>query len=50
MNPRYERAGTLGFRCAADVPGSDQLDCGAERICGRFGAPARLAHSRSIPF
>ena len=40
MNSRYERAGTIGFRCAADVPGSDTLDCGDKALCGRFQAPA----------
>lgn len=34
-----ERAGTVGFRCAADVPGSDNLDCGGKSLCGRFQAP-----------
>jgi hypothetical protein len=41
MNSRYERAGTIGFRCAADVPGTDKpLDCGGKALCGRFNAPA----------
>jgi len=39
MNSRYERAGTLGFRCAADVKGSDKLDCAGKPVCGRFDAP-----------
>ena len=34
-----ERAGTVGFRCAADVPGSANLDCGGKSLCGRFQAP-----------
>eukprot|EP01050_Picozoa_sp_SAG11_P011577 SAG11_NODE_1237_length_5426_cov_4.878543_4_plen_1325_part_00 len=41
MNSRYERAGTVGFRCAADIPGTDKpLDCGGKPLCGRFNAPA----------
>ena len=39
MNARYERAGTIGFRCAADVAGSDKLDCGGKALCGTFHAP-----------
>jgi len=34
MNSRYERAGTLGFRCAADVAGSDTGGCGGGKaVC-----------------
>lgn len=41
MNSRYERAGTVGFRCAADVKGSDApLDCGGNAVCSTFEAPA----------
>eukprot|EP01052_Picozoa_sp_SAG31_P003370 SAG31_NODE_128_length_23532_cov_21.204754_15_plen_668_part_00 len=40
MNSRYERAGTVGFRCAADVPGSDSPpQCGGKLVCGGFQAP-----------
>ena len=40
MNSRYERAGTIGFRCAADVPGSNAtLECGGKALCGTFQAP-----------
>ena len=39
LGHRYERAGTLGFRCAADVAGSDALDCGSKPLCGRLEAP-----------
>ena len=31
MNSRYERAGTLGFRCAADVPGNQE--CKGRTVC-----------------
>ena len=37
MNSRYERAGTLGFRCAADVPGSDTRECGGKSVCNKLG-------------
>jgi formylglycine-generating enzyme required for sulfatase activity len=40
MNSRYERCGTIGFRCAADVAGSDELDCRGDKVCGKFDAPA----------
>lgn len=39
MNPRYERCGTIGFRCAADHPGSSTLTCEGENLCGTFRAP-----------
>jgi hypothetical protein len=40
MNSRYERAGTLGFRCAADVPGTDKpMKCKGKTVCGTFDAP-----------
>jgi len=43
MNARYERAGTIGFRCAADVPGSNaSLECGGKALCGTFQAPKAI--------
>lgn len=39
MNSRYERAGTLGFRCAADIAGLDNIDCQGQPLCGKFTAP-----------
>lgn len=36
MDARYERAGTIGFRCAADVPAP--APC-ADKVCGTFDAP-----------
>ena len=44
MNARYERAGTIGFRCAADVPsdlGKGGSDACNAPLCGGFvAAPA----------
>ena len=47
MDSRYERAGTIGFRCAADVvpavPMAEQDDAAtpcSHAPCGSFGAPA----------
>ena len=45
MDSRYERAGTISFRCAADLPASESArDCqpggSATAACGTFDAPA----------
>ena len=37
MNPRYERAGTVGFRCAASSP-KEEPPC-TKPLCGSFEAP-----------
>ena len=44
MNSRYERAGTVGFRCAADVKGSatSDLDCKGKAICGGLRSPTAV--------
>jgi len=42
MNSRYERAGTLGFRCAADVPGSQE--CGGKQVCNTLGRCSCVAN------
>ena len=42
MDDRYERAGTIGFRCAADLPASETArPCSASsaKACGTFDAP-----------
>ena len=45
MDDRYERAGTIGFRCAADVPAAESArPCvpggSGSKACGTFDAPA----------
>ena len=43
MDDRYERAGTIGFRCAADLLAAESADnCSATaaKPCGTFDAPA----------
>ena len=41
MDSRYERAGTIGFRCAADVADQDQDQTCApgQALCASFQAP-----------
>jgi formylglycine-generating enzyme required for sulfatase activity len=43
MDSRYERAGTVGFRCAADLPTAEAAhpcQAGGTSACGKFDAPA----------
>lgn len=39
MSSRYERAGTIGFRCVQDVPVAEQSSCTAP-LCGSFEPPS----------
>eukprot|EP01043_Picozoa_sp_COSAG02_P057112 COSAG02_NODE_6880_length_3311_cov_1.479763_2_plen_720_part_00 len=40
MNPRYERAGTVSFRCAQDLPVVEQTKSCGQALCGSFSPPA----------
>lgn len=40
MSPRYERAGTISFRCAQDLPMTEQTSSCGQALCGSFAPPA----------
>ena len=42
MSAAYERAGTIGFRCAQDLPVAEQETC-TDALCGSFSAPDAFA-------
>ena len=45
MNPRYERAGTVGFRCAADLPAPPPC---SDAVCATFEAPSAFTDVTSM--
>lgn len=47
MNPRYERAGTVSFRCAQDLPVVEQTKSCGQVLCGNFSPPAAFTNLSS---
>lgn len=48
MSPRYERAGTISFRCAQDLPVAEQTSTCGQPLCGSFAPPSAFTNLGSL--